>query len=284
VTADDDAALGLLGDPTRRLIFTLLGQAPCSVTELAAQLPVTRPAISQHLTLLKSCGLLRSQARGTRRIYKVDPERASALIDHLHRTAFPWPPTRHRPLSPRDAVPGAAGGAALPVRSSTTVPARRERAFAAFTAGLRTWWPPGFHLGATEPVDFCLEPWAGGGWFERAADGSRCDWGRITTWDRPRRLVASWEIDGHWERDPDPAHAGEVAVRFRSSGPDQTVVHVEHRGFDRLVGGSELRQAFAAGVTWDLLLARFATSITAGPSLAGAADVAVDTAKGRPTR
>ena len=91
VAADDDA-LGLLGDPTRRLIVALLGQAPCSVTELAARLPVTRPAISQHLTLLKSCGLLRSHARGTRRIYEIDPERARALVDHLHRTAFPWPP------------------------------------------------------------------------------------------------------------------------------------------------------------------------------------------------
>lgn len=281
--AADDDALSLLGDPTRRLIVALLGQAPCSVTELAARLPVSRPAISQHLTLLKSCGLLRSHARGTRRIYEIDPERARALVDHLHRTAFPWPPSWQRGRTTSAVGPGSV------VRAVTVVPVGAERAFAAFTTDLATWWPRGFHLGAVEPVHFGLEPWTGGCWYERASDGSRCDWGRIVTWDRPRRLMVRWEIDNRWQ--PDPACASEVTVLFHRLGPDRTAVKVAHRGFDRMTGGAELHQTLVAGGTWDLLLARFDRS-TAAPTRPSRTEpipmpagvLPLRTAKGRPTQ
>jgi len=61
-----------LADPTRRTIFELVVARPRAVGELAAQLPVTRPAVSQHLKLLKSAGLVSDRAEGTRRIYRVD--------------------------------------------------------------------------------------------------------------------------------------------------------------------------------------------------------------------
>ena len=62
-----------LADPTRRTIFELVVARPRAVGELAEQLPVTRPAVSQHLKLLKTAGLVRDHAEGTRRIYRVDP-------------------------------------------------------------------------------------------------------------------------------------------------------------------------------------------------------------------
>jgi DNA-binding transcriptional ArsR family regulator len=61
-----DGGLGLLGDPTRRAIFELLARRPSSVGELARQLPVRRPAVSQHLRVLKDGGLVVSRAEGTR--------------------------------------------------------------------------------------------------------------------------------------------------------------------------------------------------------------------------
>lgn len=79
VTAYEDAGLGLLGDPTRRAIFELLARRPCSVQELADQLPISRPAVSQHLRVLKDGGLVVSQAEGTRRIYRLDPNGVTAL-------------------------------------------------------------------------------------------------------------------------------------------------------------------------------------------------------------
>jgi DNA-binding transcriptional ArsR family regulator len=63
-----------LGDPTRRAIFERLRSGPLPVVELARGLPVSRPAVSQHLRVLKDAGLVRDQAVGTRRLYEVDPE------------------------------------------------------------------------------------------------------------------------------------------------------------------------------------------------------------------
>jgi DNA-binding transcriptional ArsR family regulator len=77
--------LGLLGDPTRRAIFELLARHPCTVGELAQQLPVTRSAVSQHLRVLKDGGLVVSRAEGTRRIYRLNPDGVTALRAYLDR-------------------------------------------------------------------------------------------------------------------------------------------------------------------------------------------------------
>jgi DNA-binding transcriptional ArsR family regulator len=62
-----------LGDPTRRAIFERLGDGPSAVGELANEFPVSRPAVSQHLKVLKEAGLVTNEADGNRRVYRVDP-------------------------------------------------------------------------------------------------------------------------------------------------------------------------------------------------------------------
>ncbi len=79
------ASLGLLGDPTRRAILELLARHPVSVGELAKQLPISRPAVSQHLRVLKDGGLVLSRPDGTRRVYQLDPDGVSALRAYLDR-------------------------------------------------------------------------------------------------------------------------------------------------------------------------------------------------------
>jgi DNA-binding transcriptional ArsR family regulator len=79
VKAYRDAALDALGDPTRRAIFERLGQGPCAVGELARELPVSRPAVSQHLKVLKAAGLVIDEAAGTRRVYRLNPQGIDAL-------------------------------------------------------------------------------------------------------------------------------------------------------------------------------------------------------------
>ena len=74
-----------LGDPTRRAIFERLAGGPRSVGELAAELPVSRPAVSQHLKVLKAAGLVADRADGTRRLYRVDPGGVGAMRDYLDR-------------------------------------------------------------------------------------------------------------------------------------------------------------------------------------------------------
>jgi DNA-binding transcriptional ArsR family regulator len=67
-------ALRALGDDTRRAILDQLAVRPCAVTELARGLTVTRPAVSQHLKVLKEAGLVSVESEGTRRIYRIDPD------------------------------------------------------------------------------------------------------------------------------------------------------------------------------------------------------------------
>lgn len=76
-------ALEALGDPTRRAIFERLVGRPRSVRELADVLPVSRPAVSQHLKVLKQSGLVVDRAEGTRRIYRVDPAGVAAMREYL---------------------------------------------------------------------------------------------------------------------------------------------------------------------------------------------------------
>ncbi len=72
-------ALNALGDPTRRAIFERLGRGPSSVGELARELPVSRPAVSQHLRVLKETGLVVDEAAGTRRLYRLNPQGIATL-------------------------------------------------------------------------------------------------------------------------------------------------------------------------------------------------------------
>jgi DNA-binding transcriptional ArsR family regulator len=74
-----------LGDPTRKAIFELLLERPRAVVELAGELPVTRPAVSQHLRVLKDVGLVIDQPNGSRRIYRADPDGLAKLRADLER-------------------------------------------------------------------------------------------------------------------------------------------------------------------------------------------------------
>ena|SRR6185312_2214122 len=79
-----EVILDALGDPTRRRIFDRLRQGPRSVTALSASLPVSRPAVSQHLKVLKEAGLVQDQADGARRVYRVERSALSMLQDWLN--------------------------------------------------------------------------------------------------------------------------------------------------------------------------------------------------------
>ena len=74
-----------LGDPTRRAVFELLGDGPRAVGEIASALPVTRPAVSQHLKVLKEAGLVIDRPDGTRRLYELNPDGIGALRAYFER-------------------------------------------------------------------------------------------------------------------------------------------------------------------------------------------------------
>lgn len=79
------AGLDALSDPTRMAIFQMLANQPVPVNELARTLPVSRPAVSQHLRVLKDAGLVTDSKSGTRRLYQLDPEGVARLRAHFDR-------------------------------------------------------------------------------------------------------------------------------------------------------------------------------------------------------
>ncbi len=89
--ADAATALAALADPTRRQIFERLASGRRPVGEIARGLSVTRPAVSQHLAVLKAAGLVKDQAEGTRRIYEIDPKGLGTIrawLDQFWDTAL----------------------------------------------------------------------------------------------------------------------------------------------------------------------------------------------------
>ena len=79
------AQIHALGDPTRLAIFERLGDGPLAVVDIAKGLPVTRPAVSQHLKILKHVGLITSQRAGNRSLYRLDPEGVNSMRGFFDR-------------------------------------------------------------------------------------------------------------------------------------------------------------------------------------------------------
>jgi DNA-binding transcriptional ArsR family regulator len=114
--ANASNAFAALADPTRREIFERLARAPSAVGDLANDLPVSRPAVSQHLKVLKEAGLVVHRAEGTRNVYEIDPNGLGALRAWLDQfwaealDAFKAEVEKDDPNNPRrgDAQPSAA--------------------------------------------------------------------------------------------------------------------------------------------------------------------------------
>ena len=162
------------------------------------------------------------------------------------------------------ALPASAAHAVAPVRKTIVVGTSVERAFQVFTDEMNTWWPlASKHIGKAGAKAVVLEPFVGGRWFERGVDGSECDWGHVRTWDRPRRLVLTWEISSDWHDDPS-IHT-EVEGRFTPEG-NSTRVDLEHRLLHYYgEKAPQMRGIFDSEQGWTGLLEAFA-SLAAGSS------------------
>jgi uncharacterized protein YndB with AHSA1/START domain len=148
------------------------------------------------------------------------------------------------------------------VRRSVTVQAPPARAFAVFTSGFSSWWPiESHHIGDEMAVEVVIEPFAGGRWFERDAGGGECDWGFVTEWEPPHRIVLAWHLTPDYDFDPDPAKATEVEVTF-TAHDGGTLVALEHRGFERHGRtGTTMREKVSAEGGWAELMDLYASSL-----------------------
>lgn len=149
------------------------------------------------------------------------------------------------------------------VHKTVTVRASKERAFTVFTEQFNTWWPREHHLGDAELAEAVIESTVGGRFYERCVDGSECDWGRVLAYEPPDRVVLSWQLQGDWKVDPDPAKASEIEVRFIAEGPNQTRVELEHRHIERHTLAERVVEGVDSPDGWAGILARYADRIAA---------------------
>ena len=127
--ANHSVAFAALADPTRREIFERLARAPRAVGELASELPVSRPAVSQHLKVLKDAGLVVHRTKGTRNVYEIDPNGLGELRAWLDQfwaealDAFKAEVEKPEPTGPEFTDRGAKHGAR---RSPTSQPTPKQ--------------------------------------------------------------------------------------------------------------------------------------------------------------
>jgi uncharacterized protein YndB with AHSA1/START domain len=146
--------------------------------------------------------------------------------------------------------------------ASVVVDAPQERAFAVFTDGIDSWWPREHTIGEAELKEMVLEPKVGGRAYGIGVDGSESDWGRVLAFDRPNRIVVSWDITLQWKHEPNVAKTSEFEVRFIPEGPDRTRVELEHRHLERHGEGWEaMRDAVGSPNGWQGGLELFAAAV-----------------------
>jgi uncharacterized protein YndB with AHSA1/START domain len=144
------------------------------------------------------------------------------------------------------------------VTHSVLVPLEPDAAFELFTDRFGDWWPKdSHHISDADAAYVVLEAREGGRWYERAEDGTECDWGYVRELERPGRILLAWHLSPEFRFDPDPAKATEVEVVFNAEG-DGTRVTLEHRGFDTHgEAGAAMRQSVSSDGGWSSLLAMY---------------------------
>ena len=155
----------------------------------------------------------------------------------------------------------------LSVFKSVRVKAPIERAFSVFVEQMETWWPATHHIAKQPFQTIIVEPRKGGWWYERDAEGNKCNWGTVLAWEPPHLVRFSWHLGPHhnspdWRFDPDLTRASEVEIRFTAEPAGTTLVELVHSRLERHgEDTAKLREMYEAPGAWTAILASFVQSI-----------------------
>lgn len=149
------------------------------------------------------------------------------------------------------------------VRKSVIVNVPIERAWAIFTERPIEWWPESHVLVSSPREEIVFEPKVGGRYYERAQDGSVCQWGTMLEWVPPNRLAMTWRIDGRWQMITDDARASEIEVTFRALSPDTTEVELAHVKLHKHGDDAKIIHAALDGPSPGETLAKYAKLVAA---------------------
>ncbi|HET9259989.1 MAG TPA: metalloregulator ArsR/SmtB family transcription factor [Acidimicrobiia bacterium] len=182
--------LQALAVPTRREIYAILISGRHAVGEIAARLPVSRPAVSQHLKVLVDAGLVESAAEGNRHYYTARPEGLAVLREWTDQI---WDQAMSRFADFADREEKRMQDRIDPVVKRITVPGDVADVFELFTERIGEWWPMASHsVAGDEVVDVRIDPIVGGRMYEVTGEGDQHEWGLVLQWEQDRRLVLDW--------------------------------------------------------------------------------------------
>lgn len=137
------------------------------------------------------------------------------------------------------------------------LPLTAEESYRLFTEGMHRWWPPQYTWSGEGLEWIGLEPEQDGRCYERGPLQFECDWGRITAWEPPHRLVLRWQIGPGRVPQPNPAKSSEVELRFTGTAGDGTRVTLTHRNFTRHgEKAARYRAGLASSQGWPFILDR----------------------------
>ena len=216
--------LDVLGDPTRRQILERLVDGPLAVGVIAEGMPVSRPAVSQHLRTLVDAGMVDAHRDGTRRLYRLRPEGIAPLrawLDTHWRTAM----QRYTDTAQQQARDNTADDDLRPVEVTVHVPLGPAAAFRLFTEDMTTWWPLHSHsVGESRSRAVAVGAAVGEPIVETHDDGEAV-WGTLTVWSPPHAVGFTWHPGRGAEG------ATDVLVRFVGAASGGTVVTLTHSGW-----------------------------------------------------
>ncbi|MFL6720999.1 MAG: SRPBCC family protein [Sphingomonas sp.] len=137
------------------------------------------------------------------------------------------------------------------IRKTLSINVPIERAFDVFASRMGSWWHKEHSIAkGTTQLDVIIEPRAGGRWYEKGADGSEHQWGRVLAWERPRRLLLAWQLTREFAYDPDFETTVEVTFEEQDGG---TLVRFEHRDLERM-GADAVETLEGMDGGWGMLL------------------------------
>lgn len=217
--------LTALADPTRRAILDQMRDRPQSVAQIAEPLPVSRPAVSQHLKVMLGAGLVTLKKHGTRSLYALAPAGIAPLQSWLEAL-------RADATASRVQADEAADGAIPPITQAYDVRLTPTEAFGLFTDDIALWWPVAEHSLSADtdgslPMALVFHGGPDGRIEETTITGEVGRWADVTAWDAPRGLSLRWRMGR-----PD-AEATTVSLQFEAAGRG-TRMQLTHGGWDAL--------------------------------------------------
>lgn len=210
-------------------------------------LPVSRPAVSQHLRVLETADLVAVNQFGTRRIYEVDREGLSMLrswVNGLWDEAL----DRFEALATKEAEMLRTTEKIEPVVKTRELSVGVDVAFELFTSRIAEWWPTdSYSIYGEDVADVRFEGRVGGKVTEITNDGSEYAWAHVLAWDPPHRLVLSWYPE------VEPRASSLVEVRFTPLPEGMSRLDIKHSGWEEFgAEGAGLSDRYDIG--WDAVL------------------------------